>query len=193
MSVPDSTLVSGGELAHALRNPLSSVKIALQSLGREAPGPRTRLALREVRKMERLLAALAEWGRPVTVPAGLFSVSDLLQAAAGDVAEELSVREVRWALDSPPAGFPLAVGEPLRLRPLLAQLLLEVADREPGRAHPPLLCCWDGGAELRLCAPGLARAGAARACVAALDALLEPTGGEARAVGSDLVVLRFAS
>jgi hypothetical protein len=185
--------LSGGELAHALRNPLSSVKIALQALGREAPSQRTQLALREVRRMERLLAALSEWGRPLAPDGRPASLEALLSSAEQEVAEELAVRGVRVTLQPHAPALPEVRCEPLRVRPLLAQLLLECADRAPGSVHCPQLGEWTGGVELTLSAPGIAAAGGARACLAALDALLVPVGGWARTGGPDALVLRFAS
>jgi len=189
MSARHAATLPGEELAHVLRNPLSSVKLALQSLGRETPGPRTRLALREVRKLERLLCALAEWDRPAHPPGGRFSLAVLLEAAASDVGEELCRREVEWAPGAGMAALPEVTGAPLLLRPLLAQLLAEVAERSPGVPLSPELRLVASGLELRLVAPGLANSGAARLCLVALHALLQPAGGAARAEGPDLLRL----
>jgi len=193
MSPLNPPSLSGGELAHALRNPLSSVKLALQALGREAPGTRTRLALREVRRMERLLTALAEWGRPGPHDEAASSLAELVAAAEQEVSEELALRGVRLGLLADAPALPPVRCEPSRTRPLLAQLLLECADRSAGNVQGPRLVVCEGGVELTLEAPGLAHAGGARSCLAALDALLVPVGGWARANGPDTLVLGFAS
>ncbi|MBM4379049.1 MAG: HAMP domain-containing histidine kinase [Deltaproteobacteria bacterium] len=192
MSTQDPSPLSGGELAHAPRNPLSSVKIALQSLRREAPGPRTHLALREVRRMERLLSALAEWGRDVAHDDGASPLPELLGGAADEVREELQLRGARMAFSVPSEPLPPVRCAPLRTRPLLAQLLLECADRAGPHLQPAQLTAWEGGVELVLEASGLSSAGGARACLAAQGALLVPTGGRARARGPDAVSSRFA-
>lgn len=56
-------------IAHELRNPLSAVKIALQTLERHADlpvkdGTRLRIALREVATIDRVLSEVLDWARP---------------------------------------------------------------------------------------------------------------------------------
>lgn len=75
-------------VAHELRNPLSAVKIALQTVGRGEALPdkdatRLDIALREVGTIERVLDLILEWARP----------SDLLveDATTGDVLRQISL------------------------------------------------------------------------------------------------------
>jgi two-component system, NtrC family, sensor histidine kinase HydH len=118
-------------LSHEIRNPLSSVKMAVQTLARnpglsERDQRRLAIANREVRTMERMLWLLSEYGRdsfPALEPMPLRSV---VQEAAALVAAELNERKILLHIDEP-ADAPRARVDVARFRPVLAQLLLNVA------------------------------------------------------------------
>lgn len=173
----------GGGLAHALRNPLSSVKIALQSVNRDAPPPyssRARMALREVRKMERLLSALAECSSAPHMESQVCDLSDLLARCAEDVGEELALRKIAVEVTVRGALLPVQC-DAGRALPLLSQLLLEAADRagQESRDAVEVVLSSDGrGVSLLLPLPEGTEGTAASTCVAALAALLEPAGGD---------------
>lgn len=79
-------------VAHELRNPLSAVKIALQTVGHGAAlgakdATRLSIALREVGTIERVLDLVLEWARPSALAREPASVEDLLKRVAGAVAD----------------------------------------------------------------------------------------------------------
>lgn len=120
-------------LSHEIRNPLSSVKMAVQTLARnpdlsDRDRRRLTIANREIRTMERMLWLLSEYGRdtpPMTEPT---SVRALFQEAAVMVEEELSERQVQLEFAEEGGGdLPKVKADPVRLHPVLSQLLLNVA------------------------------------------------------------------
>jgi two-component system sensor histidine kinase HydH len=172
----------GGDLAHALRNPLSSVKIALQSVGRDAPPPyanRARLALREVRKMERLLSALAECGTAPHMNPQVCDLGELVACCAEEVAEELALRKASVGASVRGQLAPVHC-DAGRIRPLLSQLLLEAADCARGEnrgAVEVVLSATGRGVDLLLPLSAGTRGTTVTTCADALTALLGPAGG----------------
>jgi len=119
-------------LSHEIRNPLSSVKMAVQTLARN-PGlsdrdkRRLTIANREIRTMERMLWLLSEYGRDTPPQVELTSVRSLMQEAASMVEAELSERQVELAFQEEDLDLPAVKVDSGRLRPVLSQLLLNVA------------------------------------------------------------------
>lgn len=188
--------VDGGELAHALRNPLSSVKIVLQAVNRDGPAVharRARLALREVRKMERLLSVLAECGSPPHMARRPCELAELVARSVADVTEELEQREATVETCGGEGLKPVGC-DAVRVRPLLAQLLLETADRcqASGTLKVVIEACEDGG-RLSLPFGEAPRSSTSELCVQGLAAMLQPAGGSALWTGAGVgtVELRF--
>jgi two-component system sensor histidine kinase HydH len=118
-------------LSHEIRNPLSSVKMAVQTVARNqslSDRDRRRLAIanREIRTMERMLWLLSEYGRDTPPMAEVTSVRALVQEAASMVEPELEERQIQVDLDEEP-DLPRVKVDSGRLRPVLSQLLLNVA------------------------------------------------------------------
>ncbi|HZX44031.1 MAG TPA: histidine kinase dimerization/phospho-acceptor domain-containing protein [Myxococcaceae bacterium] len=118
-------------LSHELRNPLSSVKMAVQTLARnEGLSPRDQrrltIALREIRTLERMLWMLSEYGREAPLALDTWALPDLLQESAALVEQDLAERNVRVELAGA-EGLPRVRSDGVRLRPVLAQLFLNVA------------------------------------------------------------------
>jgi len=118
-------------LSHEIRNPLSSVKMAVQTLARnssmsERDQRRLAIANREVRTMERMLWLLSEYGRDNSPQLETLPLRALVHEASTLVGPELAERKVLLRIDEPP-GVPRARVDSARLRPVLAQLLLNVA------------------------------------------------------------------
>ncbi len=118
-------------LSHEIRNPLSSVKMAVQTLARntglsERDQRRLVIANREVRTMERMLWLFSEYGRDTPPHVETIGLRALVQEAAAIVEPELLERKI---------SLRIAGGDDLlrvradggRLRPVLAQLFLNVA------------------------------------------------------------------
>ncbi|MBI3182467.1 MAG: HAMP domain-containing histidine kinase [Myxococcales bacterium] len=122
-------------LSHEIRNPLSSVKMAVQTLARhtglsERDQRRLAIANREIRTMERMLWLLSEYGRDTPAMLEPLHLRALLQDAAAVIEPELSERHIQLQLEAP-EGLPKVSAEAARLRPVLAQLLLNVAMAQP--------------------------------------------------------------
>jgi signal transduction histidine kinase len=122
-------------LSHELRNPLSSVKMAVQTLARnqglsERDQRRLSIANREIRTLERMLTMLSEYGRDGRPGLEPVSARALVQESAALVALELDERKTAIEIDDVP-DLPRVLAEPGRFRPVLAQLLLNVAMGQP--------------------------------------------------------------
>jgi len=122
-------------LSHELRNPLSSVKMAVQTLARNdghSPRDQRRLtiALREIRTLERMLWMLSEYGREAPLAVDTWALPQLIQESAALIEQDLTERNVRLELAGAD-GLPRVRSDGVRLRPVLAQLLLNVASSLP--------------------------------------------------------------
>ena len=118
-------------LSHELRNPLSSVKMAVQTLSRNEDlsardQRRLTIALREIRTLERMLWMLSEYGRESPLAVETWSLPDLIQESSGLIEQDLAERSIRVELLGV-EGLPKVRSDGVRLRPVLAQLLLNVA------------------------------------------------------------------
>ncbi|OJH41122.1 sensor histidine kinase [Cystobacter ferrugineus] len=130
------------QLSHELRNPLSSVKMAVQTLARntglsERDQRRLTIANREVRTLERMLWLLSEYARDSTPTLEPHAVRTLLEEAAAVVAPELAERQVEVRVTES-AEVPRVRVEPGRLRPVLAQVLLNVAMGQAAGTQVPV-------------------------------------------------------
>ncbi|HEX8440019.1 HAMP domain-containing sensor histidine kinase [Archangium sp.] len=119
------------QLSHELRNPLSSVKMAVQTLARntglsERDQRRLTIANREIRTLERMLWLLSEYGRGTSPVLEQHPPRTLVQEAMAMVAPELAERRVEVRVDETP-DVPRVKVDAARLRPVLAQVLLNVA------------------------------------------------------------------
>jgi two-component system sensor histidine kinase HydH len=122
-------------LSHEIRNPLSSVKMAVQTLQRntglsDRDKRRLTIANREIRTMERMLWLLSEYGRDSVPHFEPQPLSAVLQEAQAMVAPELAERKTELKVDEEPE-LPRVRVDATRLRPVLAQLLLNIAAGQP--------------------------------------------------------------
>jgi two-component system, NtrC family, sensor histidine kinase HydH len=178
-------------LSHEIRNPLSSVKMAVQTLARntglsERDQRRLTIANREIRTMERMLGLLSEYGREAPPALDPRSLRAVIQDAAALVALELDERGIRLEFDEP-REVPRVRVDPHRLRLVLAQLLLNVAmGLEPGSALVVNLREGpEGGASMLVQDPTAAVLSEER------ETLFEPFGSRlARGAGLSLAALR---
>ena len=178
-------------LSHEIRNPLSSVKMAVQTLARN-PGlsdrdkRRLTIANREIRTMERMLWLLSEYGRDTPPVTELTSVRALLQEAASMVEAELAERQVALAFQEEDGELPPVKADSGRLRPVLSQLLLNVAQGlNPGARLPITLRRFGKGAQAVISDPSSA------VLADEQRTLYEPFGSRlARGAGLSLAALR---
>ncbi len=144
------------QLSHELRNPLSSVKMAVQTLARntglsERDQRRLTIANREVRTLERMLWMVSEYGRDTLPNLEQHPPRSLVQEAVAMVAQELTERRVEVRVDETP-DLPRVKVDAGRLRPVLAQVLLNVAMglTEGGNVEVALRPGPEGRVQLRL-------------------------------------------
>jgi PAS domain S-box-containing protein len=114
-------------LAHDLRNPLSSVKMAVQILGKQArSGEEQELASigqEQVHYMEDIITDMLTFSRPGELNTTWLSADKLLNGVIGTVRRRIAEYEVDVEIDCPP-GLPTFPGDASKLRQLLANLLV---------------------------------------------------------------------
>ncbi|MGQ0507429.1 MAG: histidine kinase dimerization/phospho-acceptor domain-containing protein [Myxococcaceae bacterium] len=124
-------------LSHEIRNPLSSVKMAVQTLARntslsEKDQRRLVIANREVRTMERMLWLLSEYGRDTPPHLEVTTLKQLLQESVALIDPELAERKILLEIVENAETLKVRI-DSARMRPVLAQILLNVAmGLEPG-------------------------------------------------------------
>jgi two-component system sensor histidine kinase HydH len=122
-------------LSHELRNPLSSVKLSVQTLARNpdlSPRDQRRLTIaqREIRTLERMLTMLAEYGRDRPLILETVALRELVGQAVEAIAPELQGRHQSVQVEASTT-LPPVKADPHRTRPVLAQLLLNIAAALP--------------------------------------------------------------
>lgn len=117
-------------LSHEIRNPLSSVKMAVQTVARSASlsdrdQRRLAIANREIRTIERMLWLLAEYGRDSPATLEPTPLRLLVQEAASLVEPELQERRIQVEIEDQDGVWVRA--DAPSLRRVLSQLLLNVS------------------------------------------------------------------
>ena len=114
-------------LAHDLRNPLSSVKMAVQILGKQArSGEEKELASigqEQVLYMEDIITDMLTFSRPGELNATWLSADKLISGVIGTVRRRIAEYDVVVDVECPP-GLPTFPGDASKLRQLLANLLV---------------------------------------------------------------------
>lgn len=178
-------------LSHEIRNPLSSVKMAVQTLARntalnERDQRRLTIANREIRTMERMLGLLSEYGRDVAPHAEPVPLRPVIQDALALVEPEVGERKIRITFDEP-ANLPRVRVDTHRLRLVLAQFLLNVAIGMPEGAEVSVVFKPGPGD----CVTMLVKDAAQSVLEEEKDTLFEPFGSRlARGAGLSLAALR---
>jgi two-component system, NtrC family, sensor histidine kinase HydH len=122
-------------LSHELRNPLSSVKLSVQTLARNPDlsardQRRLTIAQREIRTLERLLTMLAEYARDRPAMVEAVGLRELVVQAVEAISLELRGRQQAVQVDAPEV-LPPVRADAHRTGPVLSQLLLNVAAALP--------------------------------------------------------------
>jgi two-component system sensor histidine kinase HydH len=118
-------------VSHEIRNPLSSIKMAVQTVAgssglSDRDKRRLALANREIRTIERLLGLLSESARDTPLATERIPPRQLVDEALSLIAKELEERGLSVKVDPQNAPQP-ATMDPFRLRPVLAQVILNLA------------------------------------------------------------------
>jgi two-component system, NtrC family, sensor histidine kinase HydH len=143
-------------LSHELRNPLSSVKLSVQTLAKNPElsardQRRLTIAQREIRTLERMLTMLAEYGRDRRVTVETVGLRELVGQAVEAISPELKGRQQSVGVEGP-SSLPPVRADAHRTAPVLSQLLLNCAAALPegGRVEVQLSARPRGGALLRV-------------------------------------------
>ncbi|MEA3278252.1 MAG: PAS domain S-box protein [Pseudomonadota bacterium] len=127
-------------VAHDLRNPLSSVKMAVQILSRHARGNREamelgQIASEQIRYMEDILSDMLTFSRPDALSPEWISVDKLLEGAIGVAQKKIEQSGARVLVDIQ-AGLPTLYGDPSKLRQVFSNLIVNAAQAASGQANP---------------------------------------------------------
>ncbi|MBS2024979.1 MAG: hypothetical protein JST92_21480, partial [Deltaproteobacteria bacterium] len=118
-------------VAHEIRNPLSSVKIALQTLERGARLPpndlrRVAIAVREVGSIETLLSEVLDYARPPTLSRVPLDPRGIVREAVAKLSGEWSSRGVKFKLRVPGRMSPV-LADPTRVATAMSMLGAQAA------------------------------------------------------------------
>lgn len=178
-------------LTHEVRNPLASIKMVIQTMARALEqDPRTvrRLAIaaREVRTVERILAALSELARGRAGKPSRVGLAGLIPEAAQICEPELAERGVTIAIALDP-DLPEVEGDPERLRLALSHLFVAVGHAMGSAGAISVRARVEGdGVVVRPEAPaGASQPNPAALSIALVDAIAEESGGELRMEGPE--------
>lgn len=126
------------EIAHEIRNPLTSLKLNQQRLERlsrsgrmpaEAEDP-IRISLREARRLERVVRGILHLGRPRKAEQQLYPAGTVVQEAIEVVREQAERQSIGIVADLDPAE-PWVYGDPEQLRGALLNLYLNAVEAMP--------------------------------------------------------------
>jgi signal transduction histidine kinase len=130
-------------IAHDIRTPLTSISLNVQILRRKldvSDDDREHLdiALEELGRLDRSVAEILDFAKPVRLASESIDVGELLETAAKGLSPVLSEKGV--ALRCEPASRPVLTihGDPQRLRQVLANLVGNAADASKPGAHVTL-------------------------------------------------------
>ena len=123
-------------VAHEIRNPLNSIRLTLELLGRRVHkgvvrGDEVQGALAEVDRLDRILARLLAFGRPGLEDRRVQDVRPLIERAVKMVQEQSQRKNVPIELES--GGEPLEADvDGLQVEQVLLNLLLNAVEASPG-------------------------------------------------------------
>ncbi len=136
--VRNQTLTAMGRMAsmiaHDLRNPLSSVKMTLQILGKEASGHAgdakvaelRQIALEQIRYMEEILSDMLTYSKPAAIKPDWISPEKTIDAAIGLTQRRIDDYKVKIRT-AYQAGLPTIFADANRLRQVLSNLISNAA------------------------------------------------------------------
>ena len=123
-------------LAHDLRNPLSSVKMAVQILGKQAEGREAQetvlIGQEQVRYMEDIITAMLTYSSPGEMKMTWLEADKLITGVIGTVRRRIAEYEVHVSTNCPP-GLPTFPGDASKLRQLLSNLLVNALQAASAR------------------------------------------------------------
>ena len=132
-------------VAHDLRNPLSSVKMAVQILSRHAKDNREvtelgQIASEQIRYMEDILSDMLTFSRPDALSPEWISIDKLLEGAINVAQKKIEQSGAQMCVDIQ-AGLPTFFGDPSKLRQVFSNLIVNAAQAASGRADASVNIC----------------------------------------------------
>lgn len=116
-------------IAHDLRNPLSSVKMTLQILGKQLDGIEheeanelTHISLEQIRYMEEILSDMLTYAQPDAIKPEWITIDKVLDMAISLTQQRLDQYQVRLATHYNP-GVPTLFGDATKLRQVFSNLI----------------------------------------------------------------------
>lgn len=127
-------------IAHDLRNPLSSVKMGVQILGKHAAGNAEagelqQIALEQIRYMEEILSDMLSYSRPDALKPEWIDIGKLLQTAVGISQRRIDQLGVDLLMDIQP-GLPTFQGDITKLRQVFSNLIVNAAQATVEQPRP---------------------------------------------------------
>ena len=123
-------------LAHDLRNPLSSIKMAVQILGKQAAGAEARelaaIGQEQVHYMEDIITDMLTFSRPGELKLAWLSAEKILNSVIGTVRRRIVEYGAEVTVDCAP-GLPTFPADASRLRQLLSNLLVNALQASAAR------------------------------------------------------------
>ncbi|MCP4042545.1 MAG: PAS domain S-box protein, partial [Gammaproteobacteria bacterium] len=125
-------------IAHDLRNPLSSVKMSMQILGKQADQQQDKkalelrqIALEQIRYMEEILSDMLTYSRPDALKTEWLSIDKLLDMATGLAQKRIAEYGVKVTTHYQP-GLPTFPGDANKLRQVFSNLIVNAAQATEG-------------------------------------------------------------
>jgi PAS domain S-box-containing protein len=150
-------------VAHDLRNPLSSVKMGLQILQKQANthiGEQEReliqISMDQVRYMEEILTDLLIFSRPDAIALEWIKIDKLLETTVASLQKQIDEHHVAVSLHCQP-GLPRVHGDPVKLRQVFSNLIINAVqacsgllERKPEVAVNVALAIGQSGTKLQV-------------------------------------------
>jgi PAS domain S-box-containing protein len=134
-------------IAHDLRNPLSSVKMGMQILGKQAVDANKELAeigLEQIHYMEEILTDMLSYARPEAVKTEWVNIEKLLTVTLGGLQRRIDQADVIIEIDYQ-AGLPMLPGDANKLRQLFSNLIVNalqsIETQAPAQARIDIKTC----------------------------------------------------
>lgn len=134
-------------IAHDLRNPLSSVKMGMQILGKQASHDHKELAeigLDQIHYMEEILTDMLTYARPEAVKTEWVSITKVLDVTLGSLQRRIDQAAVTIEGDYA-VGLPMLPGDASKLRQLFSNLIVNalqaIESRQPEQPRISIRAC----------------------------------------------------
>lgn len=129
-------------VAHDLRNPLSSIKMALQILSKDrllaAVGEVPELisiSQEQIAYMEGILSDLLSYSRPATIKPEWLSIDRLMETTVIGLQKQIQQQQVT-VVEYYQKGLPTLYGDPVQLRQVFSNLIINAVQALEGRSDP---------------------------------------------------------